>query len=295
MSSLKELLCQLSSFLKPVMDHAVAEPLFRMHHGRNTFTLEVNWAYVKESSEINFEKSAVTRKTKMAAEVPAESRVHQEPRAEQTEAGTTEAAREQRSAGMLRGNPAVARPSTPEQPRAIATSTPIVISPGDTAIVEAGPDTRTQSPMDQGTPGTKPPAEEPPPPDDSEKRSKVDGEWDPRAHGTHTIDSYGFLQEDAFMYRAIKKGVTDHVIAAVPMYYTATEKNETQNRRAYGVVTFVNHQLLEGHTTSGERYTSQLHHESPKRENCYLRGHRDHLPDVGRGECQAVCSGGGHR
>ncbi len=51
MSTLRELLCQLTGFLKPMMDRAVEDPLYRMHHGRNTFTLEINWAYAKESSE----------------------------------------------------------------------------------------------------------------------------------------------------------------------------------------------------------------------------------------------------
>ncbi len=51
MSCLKELLCQLTGFLKPMMDRDVEDPLYRMHHGRSTFTLEINWAYAKESSD----------------------------------------------------------------------------------------------------------------------------------------------------------------------------------------------------------------------------------------------------
>ncbi len=70
--TLKELLCQLSGFLKPVIDRAVEEPLFRMHHCRNTFTLEVNWTYAKEASK-KLEKTAISEKKKMAADFPAKT------------------------------------------------------------------------------------------------------------------------------------------------------------------------------------------------------------------------------
>ncbi len=54
MSCISELLSQLTCFLKPMMDRAVEDPLYRMHHGRNTFSLEINWAFTNTSG--NFEK-----------------------------------------------------------------------------------------------------------------------------------------------------------------------------------------------------------------------------------------------
>ncbi len=58
-----------------MMDRAVEDPLYRMHHGRSTFTLEVNWAYInKKDTSGRPDKSTIpATKKRMAADFPAKN------------------------------------------------------------------------------------------------------------------------------------------------------------------------------------------------------------------------------
>ncbi len=140
MSCLTELLCQLSAFLKPVMNRAVEEPLFRMHHGRNTFTLEVNWAYTKEASK-NLEKTAILEKKKMAANFPAKT---------PSERRSRHSAKNRRRQERKKAARALLRTTT--------SKTLITVSPDVTQPAKTPPSTST--PMDEGTPGPLSPGKE---------------------------------------------------------------------------------------------------------------------------------------
>ncbi len=182
MSSLKELLCQLTGFLKPMMDRAVEDPLYRMHNGRSTFTLEINWAYSKDSKKI--EKQATNSTVTKNQDGCRVSRRNLE--------------RNRRRRQRRKTARALHRTTT--------VKSPIVISPANTP---------PRSPMDTLPPGDG----EPPPPPDAQLMKTV--AWDPDTKDPHKIDHYGFLEEDPFMFRKITPGYPEDLItAAVPMYTT---------------------------------------------------------------------------
>ncbi len=213
---MKELLCQLTGFLKPMMDRAVEDPLYRMHNGRSTFTLEINWAYSKDSKKI--EKSAISEKRKMAADFPAKTP------SERRHLVRNRLRRERKKAAR-----ALRRTTTAKSP--------ITVSPDVTPPAKTPPSTST--PMDEETSGSLPPGdvEEPPPPELAVR-------WDQSSHNTFDIADFRGTDLPAIMYRATKKGYPERVFVAKPMSLLRTDREITP---AYAVCSWINYHSQENY------------------------------------------------
>ncbi len=133
MSTLSELLCQLSAFLKPMMDRAVEDPLYDAPR-RNTFSLEINWAYINNTSETIEKKTSISTPVTKKQDGFRLSRRNLE---------RNRRRRERRKAAR-----ALRRSSA---------KSPIVITSDVTPPAKTTPSPST--PMDQGTPGSLPPGD----------------------------------------------------------------------------------------------------------------------------------------
>ncbi len=107
------------------MDRAVDDPLYRMHHGRNTFTLEVNWAYSTSAQQTT--KKKITPVTQIQDGCRFSRR--------KLERNRRKRQRAKEARALL---------------RTTAAKSPIVITPDVTPPAKTQPTTST--PMDQETP-----------------------------------------------------------------------------------------------------------------------------------------------
>ncbi len=147
-----------------MMDRTVEDPLYRMHHGWNTFSLEINWAYTNTSEKLE--------KKKTSNSTPA-TRIIQDGCRLSSRNRNRRRAQRRKAARALRCT------TTAESP--------IVVTPDVTTPAKTTPSQST--PMDQGTSGSLPPGdvEEPPPPE-------IDVHWRTGAHGTYKITDFYHIE-----------------------------------------------------------------------------------------------------